>query len=604
MKKTKRWLAMLLTGLLMIPSTLILNAEELTDNEFEIDMLGDGVEDFSEPLFGNIEMSDTVDQLEDSLLFDGNEIDSLVSETPENSLTKINSSYVAGYIKTAVLASGNETIYTANYDYDLENGTITIDMIETNGSHDFILPFNRSPYAYENPIGLVTGFQSEAGFSQIPLIMDGTIVQIIVKHTKRIDIYRFNASEGRVYDYTRTVYKRTESGEPGEVVIVIPINYEYDNKGRLVKINSSYDSNACTDENWEYLPDYSTSYSFIYDKDDRLTSYYKMNDGPYPGDIAGNGKFEIYYHDESKIEIVHDMYYDISSSECIFVNKRLTDWRQKWGKDYTPIISRYIHDEWGRLCRINFNTNWYYELSYYDNYVTPPTPTPNPTASPTPSPTPMPTATPFPTPTPIPLYNEQTTVTVYNSVKGADIRWETVKGATAYKVYRKRGIEGTKKVGTFTNSNTTQYYDSEIKDNCWGRVYNYYVVPVVDNQKGPQSDDAVLQRLAPMTITSVKNTTAEKATVSWRCSVNTNKANGYELQYATSKADLFGQKGSFKKVSINGRNNLTKTINGLTKGKTYYFRIRAYVNYTHSVTKKTTKTWSQYSNLALVKVTK
>ncbi len=71
-----------------------------------------------------------------------------------------------------------------------------------------------------------------------------------------------------------------------------------------------------------------------------------------------------------------------------------------------------------------------------------------------------------------------------------------------------------------------------------------------------------------------------------------------------AKTDLFNRTGSFKKVSINGRNNLNLRISGLTKGQTYYFRIRCYVNYTHSVTKKTTKTWSQYSDVISVKITK
>ena len=198
-----------------------------------------------------------------------------------------------------------------------------------------------------------------------------------------------------------------------------------------------------------------------------------------------------------------------------------------------------------------------------------------------------------------------TTITgLYNSTKGADIRWKAVAEATGYEVYRKRGGEGTTKVATITNANTTQCYDSGIKDNCWGRVYNYYVVPVAGATTGPKSDDVVLQRLAPMTLTSVKNSAAGKAAVTWKCSVNSNKANGYELQYAQSQADLSGRQGTYKAVTINGRNNLNKTISGLSKGKTYYFRIRCYVNYTNSKTGKMTKTWSQYSSVMSLSITK
>ena len=193
---------------------------------------------------------------------------------------------------------------------------------------------------------------------------------------------------------------------------------------------------------------------------------------------------------------------------------------------------------------------------------------------------------------------------VYNSVKGADIRWKAVSGATGYKVYRKRGGEGTKEVAAVNGERTTQCYDAGIKDNCWGRVYTYYVVPVAGTTEGPKSEEVVLQRLAPMTLTSVKNTAAGKAAAVWKCSVNANKANGYELQYAQSMADLSGRKGTYKAVTINGRNNLSRTITGLTKGKTYYFRIRCYVNYTNSKTGKTTKTWSQYSKVVSLRITK
>ena len=80
--------------------------------------------------------------------------------------------------------------------------------------------------------------------------------------------------------------------------------------------------------------------------------------------------------------------------------------------------------------------------------------------------------------------------------------------------------------------------------------------------------------LAPMKINSCKNDKNGAATVKWAVSSGTNKANGYELQYAESKEDLFGQKGTFRKASLNGRNSLSKTVTGLKKGKTYYISIR------------------------------
>ena len=201
-------------------------------------------------------------------------------------------------------------------------------------------------------------------------------------------------------------------------------------------------------------------------------------------------------------------------------------------------------------------------------------------------------------------YSTSTITGFYNSVKGGDIRWTKAVGADGYDIYRKRAADGTKKIASLRDPDTLQYYDGDIKDNCWGRVYVYYVRPVYGTIAVPKSNEVTLQRLAPMVITSCRNSSAGAASLKWTCSVSSNKALGYEVQYATSKQDLFKRIGSFKKVSVNGRNSLSKTIKGLTKNKTYYFRIRCYVNYTHSVTHVTTKTWSQYSDVVQVKIAK
>lgn len=188
----------------------------------------------------------------------------------------------------------------------------------------------------------------------------------------------------------------------------------------------------------------------------------------------------------------------------------------------------------------------------------------------------------------------------YNSSKGGDIRWTKVNGATGYVLYRNRKADGLVKVTTINDPNTLSYIDTGVKDNCWGRVYAYYVRPIIDGKEGTKSNEVTLQRLAPMKITNKASNAAGQVSLTWACTVKDNKALGYEIQYATSTADLYGQKGSFQKVSVNGRNNLSKTITGLTGGQKYYFRIRGYVNYTHSVTGKTTKTWSQYSDVVNV----
>ncbi len=200
---------------------------------------------------------------------------------------------------------------------------------------------------------------------------------------------------------------------------------------------------------------------------------------------------------------------------------------------------------------------------------------------------------------------EATSITgFYNSVKGADLRWKKISGCSGYAVYRKRSADGTKKIATINNPNTVQYYDTGIREGCWGRVYVYFIYPIYGDKQGPKSNEVTLQRLAPMKFTKYTNSAAGKVSFTWACTAKDNKALGYEVQYALSKQDLFDRKGTFKKVSITGRNNLSRTITGFTKGKTYYFRIRCYVDYTHSQTGAKTKTWSQYSDVVQVQIKK
>ncbi len=196
---------------------------------------------------------------------------------------------------------------------------------------------------------------------------------------------------------------------------------------------------------------------------------------------------------------------------------------------------------------------------------------------------------------------EKVTLTgLYNSNKGADLRWKADPEAERYDIYRTNGGK-TVKIATVGGS-VTSYIDSSIRNNCWGKVYVYYVRSIRGDNTSPKGEGMTLQRLAPMNIVNCKNDKTKSVTVIWNISSGTNKANGYELQYAESEWELYKQKGTFKKTTISGRNNLSKLVSGLGKGKTYYFRVRAYVYYRHSVTGITTKTWSQYSNVVSAKI--
>ena len=189
-----------------------------------------------------------------------------------------------------------------------------------------------------------------------------------------------------------------------------------------------------------------------------------------------------------------------------------------------------------------------------------------------------------------------------NSAKGIEVSWRPVTGAESYEIYRiNKGKKA--RIATVEGDNTF-YLDASVKTKCWGRVYIYYVRAKGGSVISEQSEGFVIQRLAPMKISYCKSTAKKTATVKWKISSgNSNKADGYELQYAQNKADLYGRKGTFKKVSgLKTRKSLSKKVTGLKSGKTYYFRVRAYSYYINTATGKRTKTWSQYSNVRSVKI--
>ncbi|MBQ6163737.1 MAG: fibronectin type III domain-containing protein, partial [Clostridia bacterium] len=71
------------------------------------------------------------------------------------------------------------------------------------------------------------------------------------------------------------------------------------------------------------------------------------------------------------------------------------------------------------------------------------------------------------------------------------------------------------------------------------------------------------------------------------------KATGYEIQYATNAGFT-----SAKTVTVSGASTLSKAIASLTKGSTYYVRVRAYK------TVSSVKYYSAWSAAKSVKITK
>lgn len=170
--------------------------------------------------------------------------------------------------------------------------------------------------------------------------------------------------------------------------------------------------------------------------------------------------------------------------------------------------------------------------------------------------------------------------TLTNTAKGVQVSFNTVKGEVwSYCLLRDgKGLkffEGDKaKGGKFT------FVDTTAKTN--GKSYSYEAVAVGQDSDG---NSGFGNYSAPISITYLSapaKPTAKagkkQATFSWK---KNSKASGYEVQYSTDKKF----KKAVKTVKISKNSTVKTTVKKLTKGKTYYVRVR-------SVKKKDASDWS------------
>lgn len=177
---------------------------------------------------------------------------------------------------------------------------------------------------------------------------------------------------------------------------------------------------------------------------------------------------------------------------------------------------------------------------------------------------------------------------VSKTTTSANITWKSVYNVDGYNVYRSTSKNGTyKKVGSSTS---TSYTDKGLTK---GKTY-YYKVAAYVNANGGQTisnySSVVSVKAAapaPATITA-KKSKAGVAKITWSKSSG---ASGYEVYMATSS------KGKFTKIStISKPTTLSCTKSGLTKGRTYYFKVRSYT------TVNGKKVYSDYTSVKRVKV--
>lgn len=158
-----------------------------------------------------------------------------------------------------------------------------------------------------------------------------------------------------------------------------------------------------------------------------------------------------------------------------------------------------------------------------------------------------------------------TKVNFTSSSNAVKMSWNKVSGATGYRVYQYN--TSTKKWKAVANIKNTNYTFKNLKS---GTTYKF-TVRAYKNQGGKTylspKYTTFTSSTNPATVNFKLTAGSKKATVKWS---KVTGATGYKVYYKTSK------NGSWKLLKT--ANNKTTSYNktGLTKGKTYYFTVKAY----------------------------
>ena len=177
------------------------------------------------------------------------------------------------------------------------------------------------------------------------------------------------------------------------------------------------------------------------------------------------------------------------------------------------------------------------------------------------------------------------------------ITWDKVTGATGYTVYIYKDSESgtTCKAIKTVNASTTSYKltkDYNGKDLKVGESYRIGVISRTKTEDGTllksknQTIKVVTRKLLKTTLT-VTSTTG-KANLKW---TNVASESGYEILYSTNK-DFTSNKT--KKATTKA--NVVTLTKSLTRGATYYFKVRAYKTIDGE------KVYSSYSSVKSIKI--
>ena len=176
-----------------------------------------------------------------------------------------------------------------------------------------------------------------------------------------------------------------------------------------------------------------------------------------------------------------------------------------------------------------------------------------------------------------------------NTSSGIYLKWSRVSGATEYDIYR-RSTGSWTKIQTISSGSQTNYTDTTVK-NKNGTTYYYFIVASNDQVISDASTTKKIVRVINPTMSTAKNVTGRKIYAKW---TKNTKASGYQVQYSRSKSFSSGN----RTYTRTGSSAVSTTMSGLSKGKTYYVRVRAYR------TVGGIKYYSVWSSAKSVKITK
>ena len=172
----------------------------------------------------------------------------------------------------------------------------------------------------------------------------------------------------------------------------------------------------------------------------------------------------------------------------------------------------------------------------------------------------------------------------YNSII---LSWDKIDNVTGYKVYRYDvKTESYKLIKTISDASTTSYTNSKLTS-ATKYLYKVRSYKIVNNKTHNGDYSSSLAATTKPLTPTVKLTSPSTKKIKLTWTNISSRTTGYDIYMATSK------NGTYKNIGSTSKKSFTK--GSLKKGKTYYFKVRAY----RTIDGK--KVYSSYSSIKSIK---